>query len=145
MLTLPVVRRLLFFSPLTLALACNPNGDAPLTGTTTLGACPAGACDATPRLDLSTVNFVGTPFPSSLDPGEKIPVLAVMQNTGGQAWTHGPTNQRIRLVSTHVPRSFWGEPDDDMNASVPVGGTQGFELTLVGPFNTGTFPFDYRM
>lgn len=134
----------LLILPLSTAFACAQE-QAIETGTTTAGACPAGACGATPRLDLSRVNFSGLPFPTTMDPGEKLPVRAVMQNTGPNPWTHGPTTNRIRLFSTHEPRSFWGEPYEDMATTVPVNGTEPFDLLLVAPFTPGTYNFEYRM
>src|SRR5262245_43590401 len=96
-----------FILTIPLSFACTPNEDgaSPSTDTAWRGACATSgpnACDATPRVDLSTTLFVGQPFPTTMDPGEKLAVSVVMQNNGPVAWT--TTNQHtVRLLSQNTP------------------------------------------
>jgi cysteine-rich repeat protein len=130
----------------TLSFACAddlvPENDAPPIDTTARGACPAmGSCSATPRVDLSTTLFLGTPFPTSMDPGEKIAARAVMQNTGPGTWD----SNRIRFNSTHEPRFFFGSPYSSVVPTIAVGGLSNHDVIVRAPLIPGTYTYDYVM
>lgn len=144
-----MARSFLSYRPIALFLSCSfacaddPTKDAPPeTETTARGACPAmGSCSATPRVDLSTTLFVNTPFPTTMDPGEKIAARAVMQNTGPGTWD----STRIRFNSTHEPRYFFGSPYSNVVPTIAVGALSNHDVIVHAPQTPGTYTYDYVM
>lgn len=142
--------------PLSFCFSCTPNeGGPPLTETSARGLCLTSgpnACDATPRLDLSTTLFIGQPFPTTMDPGEKLPVSAVMQNTGPVAWSTTGSNHIIRFQASSAA-TIGGANHIDIPATpvsqstVPVGATRAFVFPdgILAPDTPGTYDFIYGM
>jgi cysteine-rich repeat protein len=110
-------------------------GDGETVGAASSALAPAG----------SNAALVSDTIPTTMAPGERLPVQVVMQNTGtggaSNTWTtSAPVYSLLRKTS---PSFGWDRRD--VNTTVPVGSNHTFNFVLTAPTAPGTYTFSIRM
>jgi glucose/arabinose dehydrogenase len=102
---------------------------------------PSPIVAVTVRAGADAALFIAQSVPTSLHPGEQVPVSVTMRNVGTDTWGV------MHRLGTAAPRDnlTWGTSRVFLSSPVPSGETVVFAFTITAPLTPGIYSFQWQM